>query len=124
MRQKGNSKRPLPLTNNSSFTFHALPSIRDDGEGGFEHPGILFLYDVGKYGGENEWYTALNNIGLLVGEDYDLYYANGVSGGEEGSAVRPTTSYWLTTATSSTPVAQRLHLPFPMETLVVMMLAP
>jgi hypothetical protein len=68
-----------PMGFNSSFTFRALPSIRDDGEGGLEHPGILFLNDFGGYGGVNEWYTALNNIGLLVGEDYD-HFAGGIGG--------------------------------------------
>jgi len=79
-----------PMGYNSTFTIHALPSIRPDGEGGFEHPGILFLNDFGNRGGENEWYTALNNIGLLVGEDYDVYYTNspssGVSNGIGGRA--------------------------------------
>ena len=70
-----------PMGYNSTFTIHALPSIRPDGEGGFEHPGILFLNDFANRGGENEWYTALNNIGLLVGEDYDVYYTNGPSSG-------------------------------------------
>jgi hypothetical protein len=41
----------------------------------------LFINDFANRGGENEWYTALNNIGLLVGEDYDVYYVNGPSSG-------------------------------------------
>jgi len=70
-----------PMGYNSTFVFRALPSIRDDGFGGHEQPGILFINDFGNRGGENEWYTALNNLGLLVGEDYDAYYVNGPSSG-------------------------------------------
>jgi len=70
-----------PMGYGSSFVFSALPSISPNGEGGFEQPGILFLNDFGGRGGENEWYSALNNIGLLVGEDYDVYYTNAPSGG-------------------------------------------
>jgi len=64
-----------PMGYSGNFVVRALPSIRDDGEGGYEQPGILFINDAGSMG-ENEWYTALNNIGLLVGEDYDVYYVN------------------------------------------------
>ncbi|MCK9995961.1 MAG: T9SS type A sorting domain-containing protein, partial [Candidatus Krumholzibacteria bacterium] len=67
-----------PMGYNSTFVIHALPSISD---GAGAHPGILFLNDFANRGGENEWYTALNNIGLLVGEDYDVYYTNGPSSG-------------------------------------------
>ena len=70
-----------PMGYNSSFVVHALPSIRPDGFGGFNHPGLLFINDFANRGGENEWYTALNNIGLLSGEDYDIYYVNGPSSG-------------------------------------------
>ena len=68
-----------PLGYNSTFTVHALPSLRSDGFGGFEQPGILFWNDFGGRGGENEWYTALNNIGLRPGLDYDIYYTNSPS---------------------------------------------
>ncbi len=68
-----------PLGYNSTFTVRALPSLRSDGFGGFEQPGILFWNDFGSRGGENEWYTALNNIGLLPGLDYDIYYTNSPS---------------------------------------------
>jgi hypothetical protein len=53
----------------------------DDGFGGYTHPQLLFLNDFANRGGENEWYVSLNNIGLLVEEDYDVYYTNGPSSG-------------------------------------------
>ncbi len=70
-----------PMGYNATFTVHALPSIVDDGFDGYEQPEILFINDFANRGGENEWYTALNNIGLLVGHNYDVYYVNGPSSG-------------------------------------------
>ena len=70
-----------PMGYNSTFTIRALPSIRSDGVGGFEQPQILFINDFANRGGENEWYMALNNLGYLVSEDYDVYYVNGPSSG-------------------------------------------
>ena len=70
-----------PMGYNSTFVIHALPSIASDGGSGYVQPGILFLNDFANRGGENEWYMALNNIGLLVGVDYDVYYTNGPSSG-------------------------------------------
>jgi len=64
-----------PLGYHPVFTVRALPSIRPDGEGGYDQPGILFINDAGK-GGMPEWYTALDNIGLLVNENYDVYVVN------------------------------------------------
>jgi hypothetical protein len=70
-----------PMGYNSTFTVRALPSIRSDGLGGYEQPEILFINDFANRGGENEWYTALNNLSLLVDEDYDVYYVNGPPSG-------------------------------------------
>jgi len=70
-----------PMGYNSTFVVHALPSIADDGNGGYVQPGILFINDFANRGGENEWYTALNNIGLLSRQDYDIYYVNAPSSG-------------------------------------------
>lgn len=70
-----------PFGYNSIFTVRALPSVMDDGQGGYDQPEILFINDYGGYGGENEWYTALNNLGLKVGRDYDVYFVNGPSSG-------------------------------------------
>jgi len=66
-----------PMGYNSTFVIHALPTLAADGS----HPGILFINDFANRGGENEWYTALNNIGHTVGVDYDVYYVNGPSSG-------------------------------------------
>ena len=66
-----------PLGYNSTFTVRALPSIKAD----LSQPGILFWNDFGNRGGENEWYTALNNIGLRPGLEYDIYYTNSPSSG-------------------------------------------
>ncbi|MCK9995959.1 MAG: hypothetical protein KAH56_06745, partial [Candidatus Krumholzibacteria bacterium] len=70
-----------PMGYNSTFTIHALPSVRSDGFEGFDHPEILFINDFANRGGENEWYTALSNLGYLVNNDYDVYYVNGPSSG-------------------------------------------
>ncbi len=70
-----------PIGYNSRFVIHALPSIVDNGFGGFEQPEILFINDFGNRGGENKWYTALRNSGGLSGLDYDVYYVNGPSSG-------------------------------------------
>ena len=67
-----------PMGYNSTFVVRALPSISDAAG---TQPTMLFLNDFANRGGENEWYMALNNIGLLVGQDYDVYYTNGPSSG-------------------------------------------
>jgi len=67
-----------PLGYHPVFTVQALPSIRPDGEGGYEQPGILVINDDRRLG-MPEWHTALNNIGLLVNEDYDMYVVNSSS---------------------------------------------
>ncbi|MEN8008506.1 MAG: T9SS type A sorting domain-containing protein [Candidatus Krumholzibacteriota bacterium] len=63
---------------NSTFVIHALPTMN---AGVGDQPGILFINDFANRGGENEWYTAMNNIGIVTGEDYDVYYVNGPSSG-------------------------------------------
>ena len=73
-----------PLGYDSAFTVHALPRIVSDGFGGYEQPEILFINDFGIHGGENKWYKAMGHVGLLVGEDYDVYHVNApdIRGGE------------------------------------------
>ena len=72
-----------PMGYNSTFVFHALPSIYSDGGGGYWQTSILFINDFGAHGGENKWYTALNNLGLRVGLDYDVYHVNDPSSGDD-----------------------------------------
>ncbi len=70
-----------PLAYNSTYTIHCLPTITDDGFGGYKQPGLLFLNDFANRGGEAEWYGAFDNIGLQAGRDYDIYYTNAPSSG-------------------------------------------
>lgn len=57
----------------SPFTMRALPSVTDDGMGGFDQPDILLWNDYGSLGGEDEWRTTLDNLGFQPGMDYDIY---------------------------------------------------
>jgi hypothetical protein len=70
-----------PMAYNTSFEVHGLPTIMDDGEGGYETPPTLFWNDFANRGAENEWYLALGNLGYVAGVDYDIYYTNGPSSG-------------------------------------------
>ena len=74
----------------SSFIMRALPSLRDDGMGEIVPPEILLWNDYGNLGGEDEWRTALDNLGYVPGSDYDIYYTNapiqGVGNGLGGRA--------------------------------------
>ncbi|MDX2475597.1 MAG: T9SS type A sorting domain-containing protein [Candidatus Krumholzibacteria bacterium] len=70
-----------PLAYNSTYTIHALPTIIDDGFGSFKTPGTIFWNDFADRGGEQEWYGALNNLGMKSGFDYDIFYTNGPSSG-------------------------------------------
>ncbi len=70
-----------PLAYNSTHVIHALPTIDDDGFGGFTTPGVLFWNDFADRGGEGEWYGSFNNLGMKSGVDYDIYYTNGPSSG-------------------------------------------
>ncbi len=66
-----------PQAYNTSYEVHALPSVEADNS----NPGILLWNDNANRGGENEWFGALNNIGLTMGVDYDVYYTNAPSSG-------------------------------------------
>ncbi|MFO7581993.1 FlgD immunoglobulin-like domain containing protein [Guyparkeria sp.] len=63
----------------SSFIMRALPGLREDGMGGIVQPEILLWNDFGDQGGEDEWFTALDNLGYAPGQDYDIYYTNAPS---------------------------------------------
>jgi len=67
-----------PTAYNTAFQVHALPTVDADGN----YPEVLFWNDFANRGGENEWYTALNNLGLQHGVHYDSYYTNGPSSGQ------------------------------------------
>ncbi|MDX2473741.1 MAG: hypothetical protein QNL91_08510 [Candidatus Krumholzibacteria bacterium] len=70
-----------PQTYASSYVVHALPSIHSDGFGGYEVPPVLFWNDFANRGGETEWYQGLNNLGMRLGIDYDIYYTNAPTSG-------------------------------------------
>ena len=70
-----------PLAYNQSFTVRALPSLAPDYWGGYEQPRLLFWNDFANRGAEDEWYTALSNLGFDHNWDYDIYYTNGPSSG-------------------------------------------
>ncbi len=61
------------------FTIRALPSIVDDGQGGFTQPNILVVNDFGHRGGENEWLGAFTLNGLAEDIDYDVFTVRGPS---------------------------------------------
>ncbi len=70
-----------PLGYDSAFTVHALPTIRDDDFGGYLQPEVLFINDNGIRGGENEWYMGLHHLGLISGDNFDIYHVNSPSSG-------------------------------------------
>ena len=77
----------------SSYTVHGLPTLSDDGQGGYEQPSILFWNDFGNRGGENEWYFALAQLGFHRYVDYDIYYTNAPSSGvSNGLGARATST--------------------------------
>jgi len=68
----------IPLQWSTSFTVHGLPTIMDASG---TQPPILFWNDFANRGGENEWMFALNSLGYIEGQDYDIYYTNAPSSG-------------------------------------------
>ncbi len=63
----------------SAYTVHGLPTMFSAIPG--DQPPMLFYNDFGGRGGENEWVGALNNLGYVQGEHYDVYYTNAPSSG-------------------------------------------
>jgi hypothetical protein len=62
----------------SGYTVRCLPSISDlTGT----QPPIIFWNDFANRGGQQEWYSAFANLGLIRGSDFDEYYTNGPSSG-------------------------------------------
>ncbi|MBU8871645.1 MAG: T9SS type A sorting domain-containing protein [Gemmatimonadales bacterium] len=67
-----------PLAYNTSFVVHALPTLLNYAG---DQPDILFWNDFANRGGQDEWYGAFTGLGLLPGEDYDIYYTNAPTSG-------------------------------------------
>lgn len=61
------------------FTIRALPSIVEDGQGGYTQPQLLVVNDFGHRGGEVEWLNAMQYNGLVEDVDYDTYTVMGPS---------------------------------------------
>ncbi|MCP4290499.1 MAG: T9SS type A sorting domain-containing protein [bacterium] len=66
-----------PTAYNTSFQVHALPSVDVNGN----RPDILFWFDSTPDNGQDEWFSALRNLELVMGQDYDLYQTNGADSG-------------------------------------------
>ncbi|PJA74671.1 hypothetical protein CO151_08745 [bacterium CG_4_9_14_3_um_filter_65_15] len=69
-----------PLAYNQDFIVHGLPSITGT-PGNYTQPEVLFWNDFARRGGEQEWYSALDQLGYVPGSDYDIYYTTGPSSG-------------------------------------------
>lgn len=61
------------------FTVRALPSM--SGTIPSEQPPVLLWYDAEAMEPENEWATALDNLGFRPGIDYDIFFTNAASSG-------------------------------------------
>ncbi len=83
----GFNKFDTPWAYSTTFTFHALPTVTLDGEN-IVTPDVLFWNDFGARGGEDEWYLAFANLGLVEGEDYDTYFTNAPSSGVDNGVGR------------------------------------
>jgi hypothetical protein len=77
----GFNKFASALSYSNTFEVRGLPTLFDDGFGTITAPGVIFWNDQGGFGGEQEWFSALANAGLVDGEDYDVYTTNGASSG-------------------------------------------
>ncbi len=62
-----------PYGGNSTFIVRGLPTL-SNAVG--DHPQILFWNDFANRGGQNEWYFALNNLGLNEHIGYDVLHQN------------------------------------------------
>ncbi|MBK8165905.1 MAG: T9SS type A sorting domain-containing protein [bacterium] len=73
-----NFGNPEPMKYPSVYTVSGLPSIKDALG---TQPTLLFWNDFGFRGGEDEWYGALRHLGLVRGDDYDVFDTHGPSSG-------------------------------------------
>jgi len=69
------------LAYDRNFVVRALPTISDNGFGGYDVPPILFWNDFDNRGGEEEWYSAFQTNGYVPGSDFDTYYTSQPSSG-------------------------------------------
>jgi len=63
---------------NRQWTVRALPTITDPAG---DQPSVLVWNDFGRRGGENDFVSAFNQLGLLEGRDWDSYTTQGPSSG-------------------------------------------
>jgi hypothetical protein len=63
---------------NRAFVVRGLPTITDTAGA---QPSILVWNDFGRRGGENEWFTAFQQLGYAEGVDYDTYTTQGPTSG-------------------------------------------
>ena len=56
-----------------NFSVQALPTVPEVESGLYTGPKILFWDDAAGRGGTEEWLFALENLGLVRGEDFDVY---------------------------------------------------
>jgi hypothetical protein len=59
-----------PLAYDAQFTMRCLPSLQH--LAGYQ-PEVLFWWDSGNSSGRDEWFSALRQLGMALGDDYDLY---------------------------------------------------
>jgi hypothetical protein len=71
----GFSKMDSPLAYDPLFTVRALPSVEEDGDSLVQSASVLFWNDAGNEG-RYEWYSALLNNDLVIGENCDEYYTS------------------------------------------------
>jgi len=84
-----------PMAYDTRFVVHALPTIREVAEGVYTTPKMLFWNDQGSGDGEGIWYSALQNLAYIPGEDFDIYkttrpaskLGNGLGGRTAGPAL-------------------------------------
>jgi hypothetical protein len=73
-----------PVTGNRyapNFTLKMLPTIVDDGNGGYTQPFILLVNDFGFRGGTNDYFQAFDQNGWAEGEIWDMFTTWGPSSG-------------------------------------------
>jgi len=69
---------PTPMAYPGAYTVNCLPSISSIAGA---QPTLLFWNDEGFRGGEDEWYSSLNALGLVKGTHYDVFATHGPSSG-------------------------------------------